>query len=124
MLLSSLGGSIYQFIVVLVIFIGVLVLTGFATKWIASYMHNQNFNSNSNFEVIDAFNLSPNHRLQIIKVGKERYYVIALGKETTTLLGEISKEELKEISSNATTKRDFNDILKKFNLNKLFYLFI
>ena len=118
MLLSSLGGSIYQFIVVLVIFIGVLVLTGFATKWIASYMHNQNFNSNSNFEVIDAFNLSPNHRLQIIKVGKERYYVIALGKETTTLLGEISKEELKEISSNATTKRDFNDILKKFNLNK------
>ena len=118
MLLSSLGGSIYQFIVVLVIFIGVLVLTGFATKWIASYMHNQNFHSNSNFEVIDAFNLSPNHRLQIIKVGKERYYVIALGKETTTLLGEISKEELKEISSNATTKRDFNDILKKFNLNK------
>ena len=118
MLLSSLGGSIYQVFVVLVIFIGVLCLTAFATKWIASYMHNQNTNPYSNFEVVDAFSMGPNHRLQIIKVGKNKYYVIGLGKETVTLLGELSDDDLKEQAPNRSTSRNFNDILNKFHLDK------
>ena len=118
MLLSSLGGSIYQFVVVLVIFIGVLCLTAFATKWIASYMHTQNTNPYSNFEVIDAFSMGPNHRLQIVKVGKNKYFVIGLGKETVTFLGELSEDDLKEKSSERTPSRNFNDILNKFHFDK------
>jgi flagellar protein FliO/FliZ len=118
MILSSLGGSIYQFVVVLVIFIGVLFLTAFATKWIANYMHNQNSNPYSNFEVIDTYNMGPNHRLMILKVGKNKYYTIALGKETVTFIGELTEEELKDRSGIQTPSRNFNDILKKFHLDK------
>lgn len=118
MILSSLGGSIYQFVVVLVIFIGVLCLTGFATKWIAGYMRSQNSNPYSNFELIDAFSMSPNHRLQIVKVGKNKYYVIGLGKETVTLLGELSEEDLKEHRATNVSSRNFSDILNKFHFDK------
>ena len=118
MILSSLGGSIYQFVVVLVIFIGVLFLTAFATKWIANYMHNQNSNPYSNFEVIDTYNMGPNHRLMILKVGKNKYYTIALGKETVTFIGELTEEELKDRSEIQTPSRNFNDILNKFHLDK------
>ncbi|MCR4674687.1 MAG: flagellar biosynthetic protein FliO [Lachnospiraceae bacterium] len=118
MILSSLGGSIYQFVIVLVIFIGVLLLTGFTTKWIANYMQNQTASNDSNFEMIDAFNMGPGHRLQIIKVGKNKYYLLALNKESITLLGELNEEDLKEKTATATTNRNFNDILNKFHLDK------
>ncbi|MCR5544979.1 MAG: flagellar biosynthetic protein FliO [Lachnospiraceae bacterium] len=120
MILSSLGGSIYQFVIVLVIFIGVLVLTGFTTKWIANYMQNQTTSGNSNFEMVDAFNMGPGHRLQIIKVGKNKYYVLALNKESITLLGELSEEDLipKSTDSSGSTSRNFNDILNKFHFDK------
>ncbi len=118
MLLTSLGGSIYQFVVVLVIFIGILVLTGFATKWIATYMHNQNFNSNSNFCVMDALNMGPNHKLLLVKVGKNKYFVVGVGKESVSLVGELSEDDLVERSENGTsTKRSFESILNKFHMN-------
>ncbi len=117
MLLTSLGGSIYQFVVVLVIFIGILVLTGFATKWIATYMHNQNFNSNSNFCVTDALNMGPNHKLLLVKVGKNKYFVIGVGKESISKIGELSEEDLVERSGDMVTKRSFESILNKFHMN-------
>ena len=117
MLLTSLGGSIYQFVVVLVIFIGILVLTGFATKWIATYMHNQNFNSNSNFCVTDSLNMGPNHKLLLVKVGKNKYFVIGVGKESISKIGELSEEDLVERSNSTSTNRSFESILNKFHMN-------
>ena len=117
MFLTSLGGSIYQFVVVLVIFIGILVLTGFATKWIATYMRNQNFNSNSNFCVTDSLNMGPNHKLLLVKVGKNKYFVIGVGKESISKIGELSEEDLVERSNSTSTNRSFESILNKFHMN-------
>ncbi len=117
MYLTSLGGSIYQFVVVLVIFVGILVLTGFATKWIATYMHNQNFNSNSNFKVVDALNMGPNHKLLLVKAGKNKYFVLGMGKESISKIGELSEEELVEGDPKTSGKRDFSSILKSFHMN-------
>ena len=64
--------SYLQLVSVLIIFIVVLGATYYATKWIANYMHNQNSNPYSNFEVIDTYNMGPNHRLMILKVGKNK----------------------------------------------------
>jgi flagellar protein FliO/FliZ len=116
-LTSSLGGNIFQFVVVLVIFIGILVLTGFATKWIATYMHNQNFNSNSNFHVVDALNMGPNHKLLLVKVGKKKYFILGMGKESISKVGEISEEELVEQEQRSSSQRSFDSILSKFFVN-------
>lgn len=116
-LTSSLGGNIFQFIVVLVIFIGILFLTGFATKWIATYMHNQNFNSNSNFHVVDALNMGPNHKLVLVKVGKDKYFVLGMGKESISKVGELSEDELVEQTDRSSTQKSFDSILSKFFMN-------
>lgn len=116
-LTSSLGGNIFQFVVVLVIFIGILFLTGFATKWIATYMHNQNFNSNSNFHVVDALNMGPNHKLVLVKVGKDKYFVLGMGKESISKVGELSEDELVEQTDRSSTQKSFDSILSKFFMN-------
>ena len=116
-LTSSLGGNIFQFVVVLVIFIGILFLTGFATKWIATYMHNQNFNSNSNFHVVDALNMGPNHKLVLVKVGKDKYFVLGMGKESISKVGELSEDELMEQTDRSSTQKSFDSILSKFFMN-------
>ena len=116
-LTSSLGGNIFQFVVVLVIFIGILFLTGFATKWIATYMHNQNFNSNSNFHVVDALNMGPNHKLVLVKVGKDKYFVLGMGKESISKVGELSEDELLEQTDRSSTQKSFDSILSKFFMN-------
>jgi len=118
MFLASLGSSIYQFVVVLVIFIGILVLTGFATKWIATYMHNQNFNQNSNFSVIDSLNLGPNHKILLVKTGRDKYFVVGVGKESISKIGELSEDELISVSSSRSTGRSFESILKHFHMNE------
>ena len=61
--------------------------------------------------------------MQLIQVGKDRYFVIAVGKNEITFLGEISQDELKEIPDTSkenipTIQGDFNDILNKFKNHK------
>ena len=116
MLLVSTGENIFRLIVVLAIFIGVLFITVYATRWIASYQ--RGLAKNTNFDVIDAISIGTSQRLQIVKVGKNRYFIIGVGKEEVTLISEISEEELlkKEATEFGSTKR-FSEILEKLNTN-------
>ena len=97
MLVLLTGANGYaQFIAVLVIFVLVLGVTALTTKWISGYQKQQN--ANSNIEVIETSRLTNNKYLQIIRVG-ETYMVIAVCKDTVTLLGEIPAEQLKQLES-------------------------
>ncbi|MDE6926445.1 MAG: flagellar biosynthetic protein FliO [Acetatifactor sp.] len=88
------GASGYaQFIAVLVIFVVVLGVTALITKWISGYQKQQN--ANCNIEVIETSRLTNNKYLQIIRVG-QTYMVIAVCKDTVTMLGEIPAEQLKQ----------------------------
>ena len=81
---SSRGiNSIAQFLTVLLIFIGVLALTYFTTRWIASYQKGKMLSGN--IHVLETFKITQNKYVQIIRVG-EHYYAIAIGKDTVTLL--------------------------------------
>ncbi len=91
-LLTGAESGYAQFIAVLVIFIMVLGVTALVTKWISGYQKRQN--ANSNIEVIETSRLTNNKYLQIIRVG-ETYMVIAVCKDTVTMLGEISAEQLR-----------------------------
>lgn len=92
--LSSTGGSnpVVQLIIVLLIFIGVLALTFYTTKWIAGYQ--KKVNDNKNLKIIETIKVSSNKYLEIVEAGKDKYFLIGIGKDEVTSIGEIPKEAL------------------------------
>lgn len=117
LLLSSAGESFFQLIVVLVIFIVVLLMTYYVTKWLAGYQKAQQFNRN--LEIIETIKLTSNKYVQIVRAGENHYFVLALGKDEVTLLGELSSNDLLELSeadkSSNAAAIDFKSILEKFS---------
>ena len=91
--LASGAGSYAQFITVLLIFVAVLGVTAWTTRWIANYQTRQS--ANENIQVIETTRIANNKYIQIIRAGG-KYMVIAVCKDTVTMLGEIPGEQLKE----------------------------
>ena len=100
--------SYTKFITELIIFVLVLAVTALVTRWIANYQKEQSVNVN--IEVIETTRISGNKYIQIVRLG-EKYVAIAVCKDTVTLLGEISKEQLRE-ENHAGVFR-FRDILER-----------
>ena len=92
MYLTSTGENVVEFIVVLIIFVGVLVLTYYATRFIASYQKTHSYNKN--IEVIETARLANNKYIQVIRVGKEDYFVIGVGKDEVAPIGQVKGEHL------------------------------
>lgn len=107
-LLTGNTDSYAQFITVLIIFVLVLAVTALVTRWIANYQKEQSVNVN--IEVIETTRISGNKYIQIVRLG-EKYVAVAVCKDTVTLLGEISKEQLRE-ENHAGVFR-FRDILER-----------
>ena len=123
MLFLSADGTIkgaLQLLVVLIIFVVVLFLTYYTTRWIAGYQ--KKHLAGGNVEIIETAKIGTNKYLEIVHIGKDRYYVIAVGKDEVTLVGEISKEDLVErrdpssfaASGLTGTSGSFSDVLKGF----------
>ncbi len=81
-----------QFITVLLLFVIVLAVTALTTKWIANYQKQQGVNGN--VQVIETARISGNKYIQIVRIG-DKYVVLAVCKDTVTMLGEIPEEQLK-----------------------------
>ena len=115
-LLSSTGENIFQLIIVLFCFLIVLALTYYVTRWIAGYQKSQSISKN--LSVVETLKLTTNKYIQLIQAGKDTYYVIAIGKDEITVLGQLSGEQLKEMPSQnmtiPTANGDFADALQKF----------
>ncbi len=82
-----------QFLTVLVVFVVVLGVTAYTTKWVANYQKKQT--AVCNIEVMETARLGNGKWLQIVRIG-ETYKAIAVCKDTVTLLGEVPKEQLRE----------------------------
>lgn len=105
---AGLGNSYAQFITVLIIFVLVLGVTAVVTKWLAGYQKQQGVGSN--IQVIETSRISNNKYIQIVRVG-DTYMVIAVCKDTVTLLGQISEEGLK--LANTGGDFSFRELLEK-----------
>ena len=93
-LLSSAISSFIQLLGVLIIFIFVLIITYFTTKWIGNY---QKVNyQNKNLQVIESIRMGSNKLITLVKAG-EIYLVVAVGKDEVTLLAELTEEQLTEV---------------------------
>lgn len=104
-----------QLLGVLLIFVFVLAITYFTTKWIAGYQKSRSFNKN--LKVIETLRLTQNKYIQIVEAG-EVYLVIGVGKDEITMLTTLTKEQLKDLDTYEVTKQkeageNFQEILNR-----------
>ena len=102
--------SYMQFITVLIIFLFVLLITYWVTKWTAGYQKSQT--ANTNMEIIETIRLSGNKYVQIIRVGR-KYLAVAICRDTVTMLTEVSEQDLIFSDNNMSGTLKFKDILEK-----------
>ncbi len=109
-------GSFMQLIGVLLIFVFVLVITYFTTKWIANYQKVQS--GHKNLRLLETIRIANNKYVQLIEAGEE-YLVIAVGKEEAHLLARLTREQLRvgpEEDSDFSGKNageTFQDVLER-----------
>ena len=118
MLLSITSGidSVVQFLTVLLIFVFVLGITYFTTRYIAGIQKN-NYKT-GNMELIETLRISNNKYLQIVRAA-DKYFCIAVCKDTVTMLGEIQKEEMVFYENSVNANMTFQDILEKIKQKQL-----
>ena len=105
------SNPIVQFITVTLIFAFVLAITYFTTRWIGSYQKKQM--SYGNIKVIESFRLSGNKILEVVKTG-DKCFLIAVCKDTVTLLGEIDESTLELKKDN--NPESFGTVFSRFKL--------
>lgn len=112
LLYASQGGrvdSVLQFLTVVFIFILVLGITYLATRWIAGYERNRA--SSSDVEVVETCRIAPNKYVQVLRIG-ERFFAVAVCRDTVTLLTELSPDDLTLREASVThTALSFKEIL-------------
>lgn len=118
MMLSINSGieSVVQFLTTLFIFVFVLVITYFVTKYIAAVQKGKV--RAGNMELIETLRISNNKYLQIVRVGN-KYFCMAVCKDTVTMLGEIGKEELTFPEDDVNAAMDFQAILEKMKQKQI-----
>lgn len=105
--------SIVQLLTVVLIFIFVLALTYFVTKLSAGIQKGRMFSPN--VEILETFRIAPTKYIQIVRIG-ERYFSYVVCKDTVTLLGELTKDDISEFNKTETGKAmnvSFKEIFEK-----------
>jgi len=103
--LNSRWEAFAQLLTLLVVFIFVLALTYFATRWAGNMQKTKMAGRNIQY-------------IQIIKIGS-KCFAVAVCKDTITYLSEINEQELTYSSESKTINTDgFKAILEKFKKDK------
>lgn len=99
--------SFLDLITVLLIFVFVIAITLFTTKYVANYQKVQN--AGKNIEVLETYRISQSKYIQIVKIGA-KYVAIAVSKDTVTLLTALEETDI-SINDMVNEGRSFKDIL-------------
>lgn len=112
---TSSMSSILSVISLILIFIFIVALAYFTTKFIARYQNNS-MNSRSNIRVIESFRMGSNKFVAIIEVSNN-FYVIGVGKEEITLIDKLDSDSISNIKNGQMKefgkKIDFKEILSQ-----------
>ena len=98
-----------QFLTVFVIFLLVLAITYYTTRFVGRYQKLQGLNRN--FEAIETYRVTGNKFLQLVRIGK-RYFVIAVGKDEINLISEISADDFEMTADNVVANDRFKQIFE------------
>ena len=110
--------SITQFLTVLLIFVGILFLTYYTTKWVAGYQKGKMMSGN--IHVLETMKISQTKYLQIVSIG-DKCFAIAVSKDNVTLLGEINEESIvipETVTDNTTDLKKILENCKNFTSKK------
>jgi flagellar protein FliO/FliZ len=117
--MSSRIEAFAQLITLLIIFIFVLAVTYYVTRFVGNYQKNKL--SGSNINILETMRIANNKYIQIVKIGS-RVFAIAVAKDTVSYLCELDEDELiyKESSSGKMliNNDNFKEILEKFKKDK------
>ena len=112
-ILSVMGNSFenfIQFLSLIVVFILLLVVVYFVTRWIGGMEQRQY--GNKNIKIIEGSRVGPNKVIQIVQVGK-KFFVLGIGKDEISYLREVKEEDLTISEENIKPLPDFKEILAK-----------
>ena len=98
LLTGGVANSIFEFITVSVIFIFVLVLCYFTTRWIAGYEKTRTVRQY--LELKESIRLGNNRSIAIIRAGVDKYLVVGFGKDEVSLLATLTEDDIIEYDSN------------------------
>lgn len=116
-MLLTVGGynAFLDLITVLLIFIFVIAITLFTTKYIANYQKVQSLGKN--IEVLETYKLSQTKYVQIVKIGK-KYVAVAVSKDTVTLLTTLEESDI-TFPETENEGKSFKEILACFKQKKM-----
>lgn len=114
--LSDRTDSYVQFVTVLLLFVFVLAVTAFVTKWIGGYQKGRS--AGANMELMEALRLSNNKYVQIVRIGR-KYLAVAVCKDTVTMLSEIPEEDLSFPEGSFGSAFTFKDVLAKIQKERI-----
>lgn len=114
--LSDTADSYIQFMTVLLLFVFVLAVTAFVTKWIGGYQKGKS--AGANMELVEALRLSNNKYIQIVKIGR-KYLALAVCKDTVTMLSEIPEEDLNFPEGSLVSTSTFRDVFAKIQKERI-----
>lgn len=103
------AGSVAQLVSVLIIFVLVLGVTAWVTRWMANYQKEQG--ANSNVEIMETVRITNNKYIQLVRAG-ETYKVIAVCKDTVTFLGDVPADQL-HFRDASESRTSFRKILEE-----------
>lgn len=92
-LLSSSLNSFIQLLGALAVFVFVLVITYYTTKWLGGLQ--KTYSTGKNLKVVESVRIANNKFVQIIRIGN-LYLVIAVGKDEVTMLAQLTEDQLAE----------------------------
>lgn len=114
--LNSRWEAFAQLLTLLVVFIFVLALTYFATRWAGNMQKNKM--AGSNIQILETMRVTNSKYIQIVKIGS-KCFAVAVCKDTMTFLCEVNEDELTYSSeSRMINTEDFKTILEKFKKDK------
>ena len=109
--LSDRAESFTQFLTVILVFVLVLALTYFTTRFVGNYQKART--GSGNFEVIETYRITNGKYLQIVKIG-EKYVVIGIDKDNITSICELSADDIKPAARQTeSTTEVFKSVLEK-----------
>ncbi len=84
--------NLLQLIGVSILFIFILAVTYYTTKFVGGVK--LRISKNSNFKILETYKIASNKYLQLIQIGT-RYFVISIGKDDVRILTELNENEVK-----------------------------
>lgn len=106
---SSTMAMIGQIFSLIFIFIGLLFLTYYSTKWIVKVKSGAS--KSKNMKIIEGINIGVRSSLLIVKVG-EQYFLLSVLKDSIAFLSEIKPENIFEIEEESSNSLNFDKYLK------------